>query len=270
MTRNSQAKVLKRMAKQVGCVVLAAGWSRRMRSGLASSDGTDSAQTGSPRMGIAQMEYTQMEYTQMEYTQMEYTQMEYTQMEYTQMESDCQKLLLPVYGDVPMVRHVVETALQSHVTHTIVVVNPAFPGVTLALAGLPVEILQNHATDGGMSTSFRLGIEALHKMDADAGLFLLGDQPGMEQMMINQVLSTYENDDDKIVQACYHGIPGHPVLFDRTLFASASEATGDEGGRRLIERFAGRRILVEMGMQNPGDIDTVDDYKSFLAHEKGS
>ncbi len=177
-----------------------------------------------------------------------------------------QKLLLPVTGNIPMLRLVALTALASCVHQVWAVINPDFPEIADVLSDLNVGLIPNAAATKGMSTSFQCGMATLADSGVQAGIFLLGDQPGIEPWMINQVLDAYQNRPTKIVQASFLQVPGHPVLFDAAVFSEATFVEGDEGGRRFIAHHLQERLLVEMGVNAPPDMDTPIDYECYLQH----
>jgi len=57
----------------------------------------------------------------------------------------------------------------------------------------------------------------------------------------------------------YRGTPGHPVLFDHSVFAELRALDGDRGARAVIERDPSRVAIVEVDAPPPGDVDTPED-----------
>ena len=173
------------------------------------------------------------------------------------------KLLLPVCSNVPMIRTVTMTALHSSVLCVIVIVNPKLGDTVDAIKDLDVEVISNELANKGMSTSFQLGIKALQTHGMDGGVFLLGDMPSVRAPWIDKVIDVYWSSKASIVQASYFGVPGHPVLFDSSVFSNATEIDGDEGGRSLVRQFSSNRVLVEMGAPYPIDLDTPEEYQAY-------
>jgi molybdenum cofactor cytidylyltransferase len=93
-------------------------------------------------------------------------------------------------------------------------------------------------------------------------MFILGDQPELDPMVIERLLNVYRETGAPIVQPRYHEGPGHPVLIDRSLFPELSALQGDIGARPVIQRY---RELVQRvdvtGFSRPDDIDTWEDYE---------
>jgi molybdenum cofactor cytidylyltransferase len=100
--------------------------------------------------------------------------------------------------------------------------------------------------DEGQAASLRAGVAALAP-HADAIVVTLGDQPRMAPAAIARVAVV-----PGIARAAYAGVPGHPVLLPRALFAAIAELRGDAGARELL---AGAR-LVDCGDVSPLGVDT--------------
>lgn len=137
-------------------------------------------------------------------------------------------------------------------------------------------ILSNPQAAEGMSTSLHAAVRFLNEQDAQAVIFLLGDQPGIEPGVIAQVEESYRLFKPcRIVQASYTDHKGHPVLIDRSLFAELLDVTGDEGARSVLSRHWAETLWVGVPSEAPPDLDTPTQYAdylrkmSFIGSEKG-
>lgn len=165
-----------------------------------------------------------------------------------------QKLLASV-GGVPLVRRSVERLLEASLDELVVVVGSDALAVAATLAGLPVRTVTNTGFATGMSTSLRVGLDALRPA-TEAALVALADQPGIDADIVKRLVERYRADRSLIVAPMYRGgIRGNPVLFDRSLFDELRAVTGDEGGRSVVASNPGRVALVEFAREMPGDID---------------
>jgi molybdenum cofactor cytidylyltransferase len=172
-----------------------------------------------------------------------------------------QKLLASV-GGVPLVRRTVERLLEASLDELVVVIGSNAPAVAASLAGLPVRTVTNAAYAVGMSTSLRVGLDALRPI-AQAALVALADQPGVDADIVNRLVERYCADHSAVVAPLYRGgIRGNPVLFDRSLFEELRAVTGDEGGRLVVARDPGRVALVEFAREMPLDVDVPGDINS--------
>jgi molybdenum cofactor cytidylyltransferase len=168
-----------------------------------------------------------------------------------------QKLLAAV-GGVPLVRRTVEPLLEASLDDIVVVVGSNGLAVASALVGLSVRTVTNTAYAAGMSTSLRVGLDALPPA-AEAALVALADQPGIGPDIVDRLVERYRADHSPIVAPLYRGVRGNPVLFDRALFDELRAVSGDEGGRSVIARDPARVALVEFALEMPRDIDRPED-----------
>jgi molybdenum cofactor cytidylyltransferase len=169
-----------------------------------------------------------------------------------------QKLLAPVDG-VPLVRRSVEKLLEASLDEVVVVIGSDAAAVGAALAGLGVRTTTNAAYASGMSSSLRVGVEAL-RPTTDAALVALADQLGVGPAIVDRLIERYRADRSPIVAPLYRGgVRGTPVLFDRSVFDELRAVSGDEGGRSVVARDPRRVALVEFAEEMPGDIDVPGD-----------
>lgn len=172
------------------------------------------------------------------------------------------KQLLDI-GGRPVIRCVAEVAVRARLESVIVVLGSAADEAERALAGLDLQIVGNPDFATGQASSLRAGLRAV-PATADAILFILGDQPTISSDVIDLVRAMYGADRSPIVQARYRGRPGHPVLFDRSLFAELADISGDQGARGVLRRHSADITYAEIDQDAPLDIDTEADYQTVL------
>jgi CTP:molybdopterin cytidylyltransferase MocA len=152
-----------------------------------------------------------------------------------------------------------------------------------ALLPADVFVVHNPGYAEGMSSSLRLGLQALKAFDAggfgkgaqstgarilartgaeqpsiDAALVMLVDLPGIGRQVIRRVAEAAGSPDQAtsaVVRACFHGVPGHPVLLGRQHWPGVIEsAVGDRGARDYLS--AHPAVLVECADIGSGeDVD---------------
>jgi molybdenum cofactor cytidylyltransferase len=172
------------------------------------------------------------------------------------------KQLLEIDG-MPLVAHVAERCLRSRMDRTIVVIGHEAAAVEAALSGLDVEIVTNPDYASGQASSLLAGLDAVGD-EADAVLFLLGDQPGIDPVAIGRLIDA-RRDGAIVGMARYGDQRGHPVLFGRELFDELRTIRGDQGGRDVIRRHAESLAVVDGGSPRvPADVDTWTDYDRLL------
>ena len=122
-------------------------------------------------------------------------------------------------------------------------------------AGVPLhgaEAVVCEDWSSGMGASLRAGVEALGECEAVA--VVLGDQPRVSSQAIARVVSQ-RGRDELAVRATYGGVPGHPVLLEKTLLARVPSLRGDVGARDLLHGVPIREVACD-GLGSPDDIDT--------------
>ncbi len=117
-------------------------------------------------------------------------------------------------------------------------------------------------TGEGCAASYRSGLAALEESELDAVVILLGDQPGMRAETIERVIAGWERSGAAIAVARYRDGEGHPLVFDRTVFADLRELRGEKAAWKLVDRSRERVYVVEIEESMPGDIDTWEDYEA--------
>jgi molybdenum cofactor cytidylyltransferase len=173
-----------------------------------------------------------------------------------------QKLLAPV-NDAPLVRRTVEQVVAAGLDAIVVVVGREERAVQAALEGMPVRFVANTKFREGMYTSLRAGIRHLART-AEAAIIVLGDQPGISAATITDLIEAYRASRQPIVVPIYNGVRGHPVLFDASVFPELETVVGDQGGREVIGRDPSRVASVHLPFAMPGDIDTIEDYRTLV------
>ncbi len=106
----------------------------------------------------------------------------------------------------------------------------------------------------GQSASLRAGVAALAEAEAEAVVVALGDQPWLSPRAVEAVLGA-RGRGARAVRATYGGVPGHPVVIERSMFSAIRALRGDEGARGLLSA-PGVRDLACDAHGRPDDIDT--------------
>lgn len=191
------------------------------------------------------------------------------------------KLLLPL-ATRPVLAHVIDAALASRARPVVVVLGhqagQVRAEVAAYLARPGIIVIENPAYLQGMSTSMRVGLATLlggtsqgvgqqegAQSVVDSALIMLGDQPLITAPVIDALISAWRTSGKRIVAALYGGKRGNPTLFAASFFGELMEVTGDEGGRRVLERHREEVEFVELGDTAAGfDVDTWEAYQEVV------
>jgi molybdenum cofactor cytidylyltransferase len=171
------------------------------------------------------------------------------------------KLLTKIDGK-PMIRRVVETALNSKVDEVVVVLGWEADKVREVLSDLPCRFTVNKNYERGQSSSIRVGLREIGQATL-AVLILPGDIAIIDTKSINIVLDAFNQYSNPIVVAAHDGKPGHPILLAKQLF-SEIEGINEQtfGLKAVVQRHESELRLVETGSENTLiDFDTPEDLK---------
>ncbi len=176
------------------------------------------------------------------------------------------KLMQPV-GGVPLLHRVAQRAIA---VGPVFVALPPMPHprytVLKDLDVLPVEILDARE---GINASLK-GAMAAIPADAKAVMILLSDLPDLTTADLRNVLQSVKTHPANRIWrgATNQGVPGHPVIFDRSLFAELTELTGDSGAQSVVRRHKDAVHLHRLPSQNALlDLDTPEDWSEWVARQ---
>jgi molybdenum cofactor cytidylyltransferase len=165
--------------------------------------------------------------------------------------------LLAEIGGRPLVRIAVDEALASRASQVVVVTGHQQDRVEAALQGLKIRIVHNPDFAEGLSTSLRVGLNAL-SADVDGVVVLLADMPQVDAALIDRLIAAFDPGKGALaVVPTIDGKRGNPVLWSRRFFPDLMALEGDVGARHLIGRYAEAVVEVPMTGRGPmADVDT--------------
>ncbi len=174
------------------------------------------------------------------------------------------KLLMNV-GDVPLVRRTVSEVMSAPVTEVVVVTGHEPEKVQEALRGLNVRLIHNPRFAEGLSTSLKVGVDAVTP-DASGAVICLGDMPGIATKHVARLISGFDPGEGREIGVPTHGGKrGNPVLWGRRFFQEMHEVSGDVGARHLIG--ANESLVYEVEFEDTGvlmDLDTPGQWEDYL------
>ncbi|WP_435181220.1 nucleotidyltransferase family protein [Halorussus sp. AFM4] len=171
--------------------------------------------------------------------------------------------LLATVTDEPIVRHSVQSLLDSELAEVVVVVGHEAEAVRDALDGLDVMFRHNEDYAEGQSTSVRVGVETALERGWDGVVFALGDMPFVASDTVDALRDAYVAGVGTILAPSYEGKRGNPVLFGSEHFDVLSDVTGDRGGRRLIEEHEDAALIETEDVGVVRDIDRERDIQRY-------
>lgn len=175
------------------------------------------------------------------------------------------KGLLPIgaEGDT-FVSRVARTLRAGGVDDVVVVVADGVAVIEDALARetSPPRLVVNPEPVRGQLSSLLVGLGAVDHPGIGAMLVTLVDVPLVSAETVRALLKAYQRTRAPIVRPQREGHHGHPVIFDRSLFAELRRADMRVGAKAVIRSHHAE--IVDVDVDDGGaflDIDTPDDYE---------
>jgi len=179
------------------------------------------------------------------------------------------KQLLRIDG-ITLVRRAAETALASRCQGVYVVVGAAAETVRREVSELSLEVIDNPDWEEGLAGSIRVGIEAVRagRPEFDAAILAPVDQPQIHPALLDRLIEVFEGGEREIVACTYAGTFGAPALFSPRHFAELTTLSGDRGAKSILQAREAEVAQVPFP-EGATDLDTPEDYQSFLERERG-
>ena len=170
------------------------------------------------------------------------------------------KMILP-WGDTTVITRVVSVLLTAKVDDVVVVTGGARDEVEVALQGLPVQTLFNpDYANGEMVFSLKVGLASIPD-DIEATLIALGDQPQIEESVVQQVIAGYKQTKSSVVVPSYQMRRGHPWLVDKSHWDEIRSMHSPQSLRDFLNRHANEIHYVNVDNDSIlQDLDTPEDY----------
>ena len=171
------------------------------------------------------------------------------------------KQLLP-FGDRTLLEHTLDTARACNFNQLVVPIGGAADEVRERVDFTDAEVVVNYAYGSGCSSSIAAALDAVDPR-CEVLVLMLGDQPGVTPATVQTLL---DGRGDAPLAVCrYDDGRGHPLAFDRSVFAQLADLHGDKGVWRLLDERADAVVEVPVAGPIPLDVDTPEDYEAVLA-----
>jgi molybdenum cofactor cytidylyltransferase len=170
------------------------------------------------------------------------------------------KQLLEVEGE-PMLRRVARSAIDAACRPVVVVTGASAAASRKALRGLEVSEVKNEQWESGMSSSVRVGIEAVVATNPKtvAVVLMVCDQPFVAREIIVGLVRAHWKTKCSIVASRYGRSYGVPALFSRAHFAELMKLKGAAGAKAIIQKHL-RKVHLVAFPKGRIDIDTREDF----------
>ena len=173
------------------------------------------------------------------------------------------KQLLPFRGTILLDWVLAQAEAASALDEVIVVLGRAADEIQPRLHSTRARVVVNSGFTEGCSGSYKAGIATLDPR-AEAVMVLLGDQPGVDSVVIDQVAEDWRTRGGIIALTSYRGRQGHPIVFARELFDQLLQLGGDKAAWKLLDAHPEWVRDVEVDHAFPEDVNTWQDYETRL------
>ncbi|OGP60214.1 MAG: hypothetical protein A2V65_04570 [Deltaproteobacteria bacterium RBG_13_49_15] len=172
-----------------------------------------------------------------------------------------------------LIEHVLDAALNSELGSVVLVLGYRYKTVLDAMAEkirhprLLVAI--NGRYRSGLSSSIKAGLRKVQKKFPSA-MFLLGDQPMVNNEYINLLLNCFWASEKSICAPVFQGMRGNPVILTSRWYDRLTTLSGDVGARDIIA--SNHQELLEVCVYNQLlfiDIDTISDLSAIDEGQSG-
>ncbi len=170
------------------------------------------------------------------------------------------KVLLP-WDNRPIIRVIVDRLKRMRLDDVVVVTGHLAEKVEAALAEEPVQFVHNPDYRAGeMLSSLQAGLKTLPD-DIGACLVVLGDQPWLDNRIVNEIICAYAEGKGTIVAPSYHHRRGHPILIDHVYWRDLLNLPPGSAPRDVINAHADETFYVNAETDSVlRDLDTPEQY----------
>lgn len=173
------------------------------------------------------------------------------------------KQLLKFKGKT-LLRNVVEEAIK--VSQSVVVVTGSgHSQISKEIEDLKVKIVENIHWNEGMGSSIKIGLTQLLNEFPEVQNIIISvcDQPFIEASVFSDLIQMQKDSQKGIVASKYSDTLGTPVLFTKKYFEELSRLSGQEGAKKMIQKF--KDDIAEINFEKGAiDIDTQTDYQKLM------
>ncbi|MEW7291755.1 nucleotidyltransferase family protein [Aquimarina sp. 2304DJ70-9] len=174
------------------------------------------------------------------------------------------KQLLPWHGTT-LIGHAIKEALQVETSSVFVVLGAYYDLIYKEVCNFPVTILEHPNWKMGMGSSIRFGVKTAtqDKLTFDAVLISLIDQPLIDAVHLEALISKYNANPESIVATDLGGRTGAPAIFPASCFDELSMLKSDYGARYIIEKHKDKTKVVTASGKGV-DLDTKKEYQALV------
>lgn len=168
------------------------------------------------------------------------------------------------YKGKTLLRHAVDTALQTGCQSVFVVLGASIDLLRNEVKDKPVIVIENSGWQEGLASSIRCGMGNIAStiLRPDCVIFMVCDQPYVNSSLLLSLLEKKQETGKPIVACCYNDKIGTPALFHKSFFPALMQLKGDAGAKKIIQEYGNESVTV-LFPEGIIDIDTLADYEAL-------
>jgi len=169
------------------------------------------------------------------------------------------------FGGRTLLSHVVgDVEAAASLDRVYVVLGGAGEEVEASLTPARARVIRNGRYGEGCASSLLAGLDAAG--DCDAIVMLLGDMPGVDADVIDEVTEAWARHPTWAAVTDYRGQLGHPFVFSSTAFDDLRGLHGDKAVWKIVDREPESRVArIGVDRPLPPDVDTWEGYRQACA-----
>ncbi len=178
------------------------------------------------------------------------------------------KALLPISRDgETFLARILRTLTDAGADDVVVVVGAHADAVNEAIGRLPIlaRTVENRAYARGQLSSLIAALDVADRPGVNALMVMPVDMPLVSVATVRLVVSAYRRTSPLVTRPVQGARHGHPVIFDRRLFAELRAADSSRGARAVIAAHLDG--VLDVPVDDAGafqDIDTPEDYAHHI------
>jgi len=172
---------------------------------------------------------------------------------------------LLLYKNTSLLKYTISQASQVPNTAIIVVTGSNHKLIEKEITDPEIKTIFNSNWELGMSSSIATGLKELLRLypDIQKCIFTVCDQPFITTIVFENLIKEYQKKAKGIAASEYAATLGTPVLFHKKHFTELLQLKGQEGAKKIINRFLEDTVAVPFEKGNI-DIDTIEDYNELI------
>jgi molybdenum cofactor cytidylyltransferase len=168
------------------------------------------------------------------------------------------------WGEGTLLGHVLAEVSKGPFDHRFVVLGAEADRILAAIDFTDWVVVENLEWESGMSSSLRVGLDAILRLTrAESVLIFLGDQPDIDQDVVQALLDARRRTKRQVIVPKYRYEWGNPVLVERPLWGRLMSLEADVGAQPLFKAHPEWVEEVWFEARLPRDVDTADDIEDL-------